>query len=454
MNDREVNNIPNISQTFSEVGLLDKLLRRIKMLDVLVLLVPATQFIEIHAVGRLFMPDLLLAFILSMLFVAQGKHLRAHLPKIFFLLAFLWLFGQVTTDIFRATGFRDYIRGWAKIAFTLVNFAALYLLLYGHPRRLILYAVGMVVGGLIGYIINPGLYAVDMPWKFGYGAPATLSLILLAVVIIEHGRMGPYVATGVLVGAAALNIFMGFRSLSGICFLAACYLFIRFQWGLRVANEGTRVRQMLLIGILLAIAGVGLFQMYDYSARSGLLGQDAKEKYEAQVSGEYGLLLGGRSEVLVSSRAILDSPFLGHGSWAKDEKYSSLLTELKRQAGYVAGEEDEEGLIPTHSHLLGAWVEAGLFGAIFWAWVLSLPVRVLLKPLREMDYLTPLMSFVAFLLVWDILFSPYGAERRFVTPYYVVVMMTCLGTYSGPVKERNKKNIFGRIRCQANRRTT
>ncbi len=433
MNDKEVNSILNIEQKFSEVVLLDKLFRRIKMLDVLVLLVPATQFIEIHAVGRLFMPDLLLAFILPMLFVAHGKHLRERLPKIFFLLAFLWLFGQVATDIFRATGFRDYIRGWAKIAFTLVNFAALYLLLYGHPRRLILYAVGMVVGGFIGYFINPNLYAVDMPWKFGYGVPATLSLVLLAVVIIEHRRIGPYVAGGVLAVAAALNTFMGFRSLSGICFLAACYLFIQIQWGRWVADKGGRVRQMLLIGILLAITGAGMIQIYDYSARSGLLGQDAKEKYEAQTAGEYGLLLGGRSEVLVSSRAILDSPFLGHGSWAKDHHYSSLLTELRREAGYVAGEEDEEGLIPTHSHLLGAWVEAGLMGAIFWAWVLSLPVRILLRPDTVVDHLTPLIAFFAFFLIWDILFSPYGAERRFLTPYYVVVMMTYLGTYSGKV---------------------
>jgi hypothetical protein len=433
MNDRGVNGIPDISQTFCEVGLLGKLHSWIKMLDVLALLVPATQFIEIHAVGRLFMPDLLLAFILPMLFVAHGKRLCARLPKIFILLAIIWFFSQVATDIFRATDFSDYIRGWAKIASTLVNFAALYLLLYGHPRRLILYAVGMVVGGGIGYFINPTLYAVDMPWKFGYGVPATLSLVLLAVVIIEHRRIGPYVAGGVLLAAAALNIFMGFRSLGGICFLAACYLFIQFQWGRWVADQGTRVRQMLLFGILLAISSAGLFQVYDYSARSGLLGQDAKEKYEGQAAGEYGLLLGGRSELLVSSRAILDSPFFGHGSWAKDDQYSSLLTELRRQADYIAVGEDEEGLIPTHSHLLGAWVEAGIMGAVFWAWVLSLPVRILLRPYSVMDHLTPLTAFFAFFLIWDIFFSPYGAERRFLTPYYVVVMMTYIGTYSGKV---------------------
>ena len=112
-----------------------------------------------------------------------------------------------------------------------------------------------------------------------------------------------------------------------------------------------------------------------------------------------------------------------------------LFTELRRQAGYIAVPEDEEGLIPAHSHLLGAWVEAGLMGAVFWAWILSLPVRVLIKPHGMMDYLTPLMAFVAFLLIWDIFFSPYGAELRFLTPYYVVVMMTHLRAYSGNVTE-------------------
>lgn len=406
------------------------------MLDVIALLVPVTQFIQFNMVGRLFMPDVLLACMLPILFYAHGQRLRSGLPMIFILLTFLWLFGQVATDIVRATVFQDYARGWAKIAFTLVNFCALYLLLYGHRRRLILFAIGLAAGGLIRYFVIPNMYAEGLPWKFGYGEPTTWFLVLLAAAVVSHKRLGPFVASGILVGAAALNIFMGFRSLGGICFLAACFLFVQTRWGQRLAGIRTKPRQVVLIGIVLVIAGVGVFQMYDYTARSGLLGEDAQEKYESQAFGEYGLLVGGRVEMLVSSRAILDSPFLGRGSWAKDYEYSSLLNELKRQAGYVTGAEDEEGLIPTHSHLLGAWVEAGLLGAVFWAWVLSLPIRVLLRPNSVMNRLTPLMAFFAFLLIWDIFFSPYGAERRFMTPYYAVIMMTCLGAYRGAFSEQ------------------
>jgi hypothetical protein len=270
-----------------------------------------------------------------------------------------------------------------------------------------------------------------MPWKFGYGESVTWFLILLAAAIVTNKRMGPYAAIGIIVSAAALNISMGFRSLGGICFLVAGYLLLQARWGQQLSKIRTWPWRVLLIGMVLVTFGVVVFQTYDYLAGSGLLGEVAQRNYLSQASGEYGLLLGGRSEVLVSSRAVLDSPFLGHGSWAKDYQYSSLLNELRQQAGYIAGVEDEEGLIPTHSHLLGAWVEAGLLGAVFWMWILSLPARVLIRSHGTMDYLTPLMAFVAFLLIWDIFFSPYGAERRFVTPYYVVVLMTYLGADRG-----------------------
>ena len=215
----------NATHPVCDARLIGPILRRIKMIDVMVFLIPATQFFELKIIGRLFLSDMLLAIILPILLLDYGQRLRARLPMIFISLALLWFFGQVATDIVRATVFSDYVRGWAKIGFTLINFCALYLLLYGHQHRLTLYAVGLATGGLISYFVNPSLYAVDYPWKFGYGAPITWFLILLAAEIIRHRRMGPYIATGILVGAAALNIFMGFRSLGGICFLTASYVF-------------------------------------------------------------------------------------------------------------------------------------------------------------------------------------------------------------------------------------
>jgi len=102
-----------------------------------------------------------------------------------------------------------------------------------------------------------------------------------------------------------------------------------------------------------------------------------------QAHGEYGLIVGGRSEILVSAQAIMDSPILGHGSWAKNEEYAAMLNYLRESMGYVAQGKHESGLIPTHSHIFGAWVEAGILGAVFWLWILT--VAHLVTPRKTTD---------------------------------------------------------------------
>ncbi len=90
---------------------------------------------------------------------------------------------------------------------------------------------------------------------------------------------------------------------------------------------------------LMAMCGLRHQQVYAYLASSGQLGDKAQDKYEAQTRGKFGILAGGRPEVLVSWRAVLDSPILGHGSWAEDSKYSEMLKDLQLEAGYT---EDED----------------------------------------------------------------------------------------------------------------
>jgi hypothetical protein len=88
----------------------------------------------------------------------------------------------------------------------------------------------------------------------------------------------------------------------------------------------------------------------------------------------------------------------------------------------------EEGTsaIPVHSYLFGAWVWAGLLGAVFWVWVWSVAVRALFRAYPQSLYILPLVAFCAFEILWDILFSPYGTLSRVFVPYYVVIFMSCL----------------------------
>lgn len=402
---------------------------RVGLLDWAVFFIPLVQLAEIRVVGRLFVSELILAALLPFLLARNGGLLRERLPRLFIWFGILWLFAQVGTDWARGAPFEDYSRGWAKITFTLVNFCALYLLLVGKSRRIVLFAAGWALGGVIAYFVNPGTYAAGSPWKFGYGVSITWLLVLGAVASAGRSRGGRrlFWPAALLFFAAALNIYLGFRSLGGVCVLAATYLMILGRSARGVEKTGRSQLRHTIIVASASLAGVWLaFSSYQYAAGAGLLGEDARLHYERQSAGEYGLLVGGRGEILVSWRAILDSPIIGHGSWAKDCRYADLLSELKRKAGYFEGGERDTCLIPTHSYIFGAWVEAGIVGALFWVWVLSLPLRVLQRLYHAPDRLAPLVVFFAAGFVWDIFFSPYGAVNRIVGPFYSVVMISYL----------------------------
>src|SRR4029077_2045909 len=139
-----------------------------------------------------------------------------------------------------------------------------------------------------------------------------------------------------------------------------------------------------------------------------------------QGAGEGGMLLGGRREILASEQAIVDSPILGHGSWARDPKYAAILEERSDELGYkrFQGGGRKDDLIPTHSYLFGSWVDAGIAGGIFWVFILVFTIRGMLGA-SGTEPLLPILAFSALMLAWDILFSPLGTPTRFVAPFFM-----------------------------------
>jgi hypothetical protein len=178
---------------------------------------------------------------------------------------------------------------------------------------------------------------------------------------------------------AGLSLLLGYRALGGVALMASAYLYLSafMQRPSRRAHPST---PRALVGVLFCIAAAYMVsEGYDAAARGGLLGDSAQGKYFLQ-SGSLGVLVGGRPEFLVATQAIIDSPILGRGSYAKDFRYVDLLAERLSSLRYEIGARPQEaGLIPAHLYLLGSWVWAGLFGGLFWAAVLALASRLLLR---------------------------------------------------------------------------
>ena len=191
----------------------------------------------------------------------------------------------------------------------------------------------------------------------------------------------------------------------------------------------------LVLFVLVVLVGVGTTQTYSYLAKRGALGDMAQEKYREQSRGKFGLLIGGRPETLVSGRAVLDSPLLGHGSWAEDHKYSEMLADIEEEAGYV--DEENRGavtgdnyLIPIHSFLMQAWVWAGLLGAVFWFYILYLNGKATLQLATEHPPLSPYLAYVFVLEFWNVPFSPFGSTERMDQAILLVIICTLIESTS------------------------
>ncbi|QWE02847.1 hypothetical protein ICV90_01785 [Polynucleobacter sp. JS-JIR-II-b4] len=329
------------------------------------------------------------------------------------------------------TPFEDWTRGWSKIIFLLTDFIAIYLLIDNRVNRYLLFALGLAFGKLLTFYFNPNIYAIDEPWKFGYGAAITI----LAVIYVQLGisKRSVLYNISILIILAFANIFMGFRSLGAVCLATA----IMFYVLINNQNKVVRIKFKNIVFLLtLGIISFFIFyKMYEYMALSGLLGAVQEDKFLNQSSGDFGFLLGGRNELFASVQAVIDSPLIGHGSWAKDPKYRDIMFDALIEHGYISDNLiiNDNDLIPSHSHIMGAWVEAGLMGALFWIWTVSISFKTLSRLLAGPNPLFILASFFTIGFIWDIIFSPLGAEAR-VNDAFTLSLMIYVLTY-------NNKNI-------------
>src|SRR5690606_34590245 len=223
--------------------------------------------------------------------------------------------------------------------------------------------------------------------------------------------------------ASVLNFYMGFRSMGGILFITTCYL--AFQCIQKHPTRTLNIKRTILICIFGIIAAICALKAYEYSARNGWLGSRELHRIASQANGAYGLLLGGSFEIAISSRVVAQSPWIGQGSWAQDCRYRDLYNELKRAAGYLSGPW-ESCVIPSHSYLMGAWVETGIFGALVWIAFAVMAVWVLLRIHIRRDRLAPLVIFAALAMLWDIAFSPFAGAARFMLPFAMILLIAHL----------------------------
>lgn len=389
-----------------------------------------SAIVRVELVGTLFLSDFLLLLAAgSALFKANsGTPWKQAMP--FLTLALVWLLSAIVTDLVRGSPFENYSRGWAKIVFFMISFVGLLSLTGTKIDRLMSYFAGLSLGTIIMTTVAPNEFQAGAPWKFGYSLPVGMLTAMLASLPLKREKLGVAKPVGLLALMGLINLVLNFRS-HYVILMGAAGLSGLTSFASRVAPKRRFVTPAIMFAIVAgaAIAGWGAAASYSYLAESGALGDKARVKYEMQTSGEMGLLLGGRSESLGSFQAIVDSPLLGHGSWAEDRYYAALRILKMREMGVQTQGYISSDLIPTHSYLVGAWVEAGVLGAVFWFFVLGYAVVAMFRVIDVRSTATPFIAYLIVYLLWNIPFSPFGSDVRFFVAGQLCVLIAVMRNY-------------------------
>ncbi|WP_454726783.1 MULTISPECIES: hypothetical protein [Cupriavidus] len=348
--------------------------------------------------------------------------------KMIVILGIVWAICQFGSDQINEVAALDSIKGIGAPIVFVSTITALSIYFGRDYRRMPSFLVGAIIGLVPGYIIFPNDYFQGNPWKWGMGQVIIVFFSIYFSFFVKRKSISflfSFVAIFLLISITNDSRNMAVLPL----FAAIAYLALRskrsgtaLRW-FRGQFWFTRLSIILILAVLVANAAFSLLFSSEWFLEN--LPIESAEKFQKQAMGEYGVLLGGRSETLVSIDAFLAKPFLGHGSWAKDKDgYRQLLATRKYELGY-SDNDDLHGdldLIPVHSYLMGALVWAGIGGGLFWIFLIR---SILHEILMNSRYLGFYFYNGAIGLIWNILFSPFGANARWDAAVFVASLYGC-----------------------------
>jgi hypothetical protein len=400
-----------------------------------VFILPLLTVGTVNLIGSLMFSDLAVLILTPFLLFSKRFHLQQPYLKPILGMLVLWFVGAVASDLINNTPSQSFLRGWATIFFFALHLIAFFSLIDGREERLVSAIMGGAAATLLAWALGitetSSEILTDTPWKLGGGS---------AVTILIAGLLGFYLPKR-LVGQLSLiispiHLFLNARSL----FLTTVFSSAATIFSLKARNKRQRL-------IVLSAVGAGIITilpiaegLYGELTSAGTFGEKAKEKYNEQTAnGTINILLAGRSESLISVRAIYDAPIFGHGSWAQNKKYFYeyvlALRKMGRNAMYRVPT-DGTFLIPAHSLLLQAWIFSGIFGAAFWIMILVLNLRAIGYSIIGAGTVPVIFNIVIFTLLWDIFFSPFGQERRCYEAVYIATICNLIAWHRGKLNAR------------------
>lgn len=280
-------------------------------------------------------------------------------------------------------------------------------------RRMFAALLGFCLSFFIVYAFSitiPNNNFHDVPWLVGMGK-AVMLITFVAMVCLPRLR---YLFVVLIIALIITHITIGSRHLF-LLTSAALFLFIFSEiFGSKMPQK-FHFRQLGVLACLsLGIVSLVCVTYFSLTAIN-VMPEKVVERMERQINGRQGFIVTARPDVAAAIIGIAKKPLTGYGSGTVDRdifhnyarfssaSIDSLFWENFRNKGKWTSS-------PSHSHLFGAWVDAGFLASIAWIIVVIFTSKTLIQTSFYRNPLTPLTVFASLTMLWDVIFSP-GPNR-------------------------------------------
>ena len=206
------------------------------------------------------------------------------------------------------------------------------------------------------------------------------------------------------------------RSAIATTLLGTAIIVVARKSRIRMADFGRHIWKLIIIALSVLV----LCKLtYSFVAEKGLLSEAALVKYEGQTQGGkdiVSMLMSSRQEMFIDFYAAINNPIFGLGPHPTDEKgyAEKFVTKYGSDLDcyffrYRKNIYNRIGMIPPlplHSIIAESWVQYGIFGFIFWIWVLWLVYNHMRKYMAVIPQWFGYFAMSIPLFLWDLFFSP------------------------------------------------